>query len=146
MADAQSREPLFREIEHTADLGIEVEAETLPEVFRRAGLALFALMVDPDGVEAREERRIAVPQAGDVAEVLRDWLAACLRLFLREGFVACEIEVVKAGPEGVDSRLRGEKLDQGRHRFLTEVKAVTWHGLRLEREGDRWRGRVIFDV
>jgi len=32
-------EPLLREIEQTADLGIEVEADSAGELFRRAGLA-----------------------------------------------------------------------------------------------------------
>ena len=59
-------ESLFREIEHTADLGIEVEADTAGELFRCAGLALFSLMVSPEGVNACEEREETV-QADGVA-------------------------------------------------------------------------------
>src|SRR2546428_529769 len=35
--------PFAREVEHTADLGLEIEAPTLPLLFERAGLAMLRL-------------------------------------------------------------------------------------------------------
>ena len=40
-----------REIEHTADLGIEVEGADLPSLFSLAGEALYGLIADPSGIE-----------------------------------------------------------------------------------------------
>ena len=39
-----------------------------------------------------------------------------------------------------------ETYDPGRHPLRTELKAVTYHQLEAVRDGDGWRGRVIFDV
>src|SRR5204862_253412 len=47
--------PFVREIEHTADLGLEVEAPSLPLLFERAGLGMLALMIDLAAVEPREQ-------------------------------------------------------------------------------------------
>jgi SHS2 domain-containing protein len=52
--------PLAREIEHTADLGLEIEAPTMAVLFERAGLAMAGLMVELDAVEPRERLTLAV--------------------------------------------------------------------------------------
>ena len=138
-------EPLFREIEHTADLGIEIEADTPGDLFRCAGLALFSLMVSPEGVEAREEREETV-QAEGWEDLLHDWLSRLLRRFLQEGFIATAITIDAIDSTQVHARLAGEKLDYKRHNFETEIKAVTYHQLSVACENGRWRARVIFDV
>ena len=138
-------EPLFREIEHTADLGIEVEAETPDELFRRAGLALFTLMVGLERVEMQEEHEEAV-QAEGWEDLLHDWLSRLLHRFLQEGFIAAQITIDDIDATHLHARLRGEKLDYERHDFETEIKAVTYHQLCVTCENGRWQARVIFDV
>ncbi len=44
----------YREIEHTADLGIEVTAPDLPTLFASAGEALYSLIADPATVQSEE--------------------------------------------------------------------------------------------
>lgn len=138
-------EPFFREIEHTADIGIEVEADTAAELFRCAGLALFTLMVSREGVELREERTRIV-QADGWDDLLHDWLSLLLRDFLQDGFIAANISIEHITMTRVQARLWGEKLDYERHNFETEIKAVTYHQLAVTCENGRWRARVIFDV
>jgi len=138
-------ESLFREIEHTADLGIEVEAEAPGELFRRAGLALFSLMVSPEGVQAREQRHETV-QAEGWEDLLHDWLSRLLHTFLHDGFIAIQITIEDIEATSIRARLIGEKLDYERHDFETEIKAVTYHQLSVTCEDGRWRARVIFDV
>jgi SHS2 domain-containing protein len=138
-------EPLFREIEHTADIGIEVEADTPSELFRRTGLALFSLMVSLEGVEACEEREETVRAEG-WDDLLHDWLSRLLHSFLQDGFIAATITVEEIDSTHVRARLVGEKLDYKRHSFETEIKAVTYHQLSVTCENGRWQARVIFDV
>ncbi|MGE0821099.1 MAG: archease [Candidatus Binatia bacterium] len=140
MAEAQ-----VREIEHTADLGIEVEADTPTELFRCAGLALFSLMVHPAGVHAREMREVSV-HADDWEDLLHEWLSWLLHSFLQDGFIAVAIEVIVINETTIHARLSGEKLDYMRHEFETEIKAVTYHQLSVRQEDGRWKARVIFDV
>jgi SHS2 domain-containing protein len=42
--------------------------------------------------------------------------------------------------------VRGERLDPARHQIFTEIKAVTFHGMRLERGEKGWEAQIIFDV
>jgi SHS2 domain-containing protein len=138
-------ESLFREIEHTADLGIEVESDTPDELFRRAGLAVFSLMVNLEKVELREEREEHA-QAEGWEDLLHDWLSRLLHRFLQEGFIAARITIEEIDTTHLRARLAGEKLDYDRHEFETEIKAVTYHQLSVTCENGRWQARVIFDV
>jgi SHS2 domain-containing protein len=139
-------ETLFREIDHTADLGIEVEGDTVQELFRRAGLALFSLMVSLEGVETREEREVLVEAEG-WEDLIHDWLSRLLHIFLLDGFIAQTIEVTGITAERVEARLWGEKLDFERHDFYTEIKAVTYHQLSVSQSANGcWQARIIFDV
>ena len=138
-------EPFFREIDHTADLGIVVEADSPEDLFRCAGLALFSLMVNVSHVELREERQELV-QSDGWEELLREWLALLLRQFLQDGFIAAKITVDEVDATHVRARVAGEKIDYDRHEFETEIKAVTYHQLSVTCDDGHWRARVIFDV
>ncbi|MBM4257210.1 MAG: archease [Deltaproteobacteria bacterium] len=138
-------EPHFHEIEHTADLGIEVEADSPADLFSCAGLALFSLMVRPEGVKAREVREETVSADG-WENLFHDWLSHLLHRFLQDGFIAVTITVLEIAETHIRARLTGEKLDYERHDFETEMKAVTYHQLSVRNENGRWTARVIFDV
>ena len=134
-----------REFAHTADVGVEVAAPTLPELFERAALGLAATIADLDGVAARERRTVAV-QADDRTGLLHDFLHAVLLLAQIEGFLISAVEVQEADETAVRAVVLGEPVDPGRHRLHGEVKAVTWHGLTVEPTDAGWRGWVLLDV
>ncbi len=139
-------EPTFREIDHTADIGIEVDADTPGELFQCAGMALFSLMVQPRGIQAREVREAAVHAAEGWEQLFHDWLSHLLHQFLQDGFIAATIAILEINEGHVHARLIGEKLDYDRHEFETEIKAVTYHQLSVTCDQGRWHARVIFDV
>ena len=136
---------ILREIEHTADLGIEVEAADLPTLFASAGEALYGLIADPTGIAAKET--IAVSATGDGwEELLHAWLSELLAQFNLKGFVGKECEVKRVEANRVEGEVKGESLDLKRHRFYTEIKGVTYHDLKVWEESGLWYARVIFDV
>lgn len=135
----------YRQIEHTADLGMELEAGDLPGLFSAGAEALYSLIADPSGIEEREE--ILASATGEGWEDLfHAWLRELLAHFNLKGFVGKRCEVVRTDSGRVEARITGETLDLKRHRFYTEIKGVTYHGFRVWEEHGRWRARVIFDV
>jgi protein archease len=135
---------LFRQFEHTGDIGIEIEADSRADLFRRAALAIVQLMVDTARVRPVETRELFIPGTDNV-DLMHDLLSALLQLFIVKAFIwsAAEIE---AGDNGLKVRLSGERFDPDRHEFREEIKAVTYHELSVSEAGGRWRARVIFDV
>jgi protein archease len=135
---------LFREFEHTGDLGIELDAPTRGELFRRAAIAIAALLVETASVAELEQREIVVEAEADL-DLMHDVLTELLALFTVEGFIWRDASVKEAG-RSLRVTLRGEPFDPARHAFRGEIKAVTYHQLMVENSPDGWRSRVIFDV
>ena len=135
----------FQEIEHTADLGVEITAASFPALVAASGEALFALIADPENIDPIEE--INVSASGDEREeLLHAWLCELLARFNVEGFVGKKCSIDQITADRLDGTIRGEKLDLNRHRFRTEIKGVTYHQFRVWQEDGLWRARIIFDV
>jgi SHS2 domain-containing protein len=142
---ARDSGPRARELPHTADLALEVEAPTLPLLFERAGLGVLELMADLRAVEVRERRRLAIEGTG-LEELLRDWLQALVVAFQMDRFAIGELEVERVDDRRVAGFAGGEPVDPARHAIHTEIKGVTYHALAVERAGDGWRARFVVDV
>lgn len=140
----RENQKIFREFEHTGDIGIELEAPTRTELFANAALAVARLMVAVEGISPRE-RRVVETSAETDEDLMHDLLAAALNVFLADGFIWCETRAEER-PDGIAVTLSGERFDPRRHQFLTEIKGVTYHELRVERRRGRWRARIVFDV
>jgi SHS2 domain-containing protein len=136
---------MYETFEHTADLGLRVRAPDLDTLFAEAALALFAaIVVDPATVEARHKVEVRV-SGDDRGYLLFDWLNELLFRFDTEHllFGRFEVHVHDGGLEGT---AWGEPLDRLRHALDHEVKAITYHGLRVEREDGGWVAEVIVDI
>jgi protein archease len=131
--------------EHTADLGLRIRATDLDTLFVEAAQALFETIV-PDLGSVRPERKIDVKVDGDDKPyLLFDWLKELLFHFDAEHLLLGKFEVHVRG-DGLSGVAWGEPLDRARHVLEHEVKAITYHGLRVERHGEQWLAEVIVDI
>ena len=135
----------YREIEHTADVGIEVTAPDLPTLFASAGEALYSLIADPATVQSEEGIAVSATGSG-TEELLHEWLSELLGLFNIRGFIGKRCEISHLTEEQVVGKISGEKLDLQRHTFHTEIKGVTYHDFKMWQDKGEWHVRVIFDV
>ncbi len=136
---------MYETFEHTADLGLRIRAPNLDTLFVEAAQALFSAIVEDLGtVEPRQ--RVDVQLQGDDREyLLFDWLNELLYRFDTEHLLFGRFEAhVEA--QGLHGMAWGEPLDRSRHALLHEVKAITYHGLRVEQTPDGWLAEVIVDI
>lgn len=136
---------MYETFEHTADLGLRIRAADLDTLFAEAGRALFATLVeDLDTVAAVQ--RLEVQLAGDDKDyLLFDWLRTLLYRFDAEHVLLSRFEA-HVRDDGLTGAAWGEPLDRSRHELAHEVKAITYHGLRVERTADGWLAEVIVDI
>jgi SHS2 domain-containing protein len=87
---------------------------------------------------------VRLPAAAE-PELLHGWLTAVLLAFELERWVTHGAVVRRVGG-GLEAEVRGAPFDPERHGGGTEVKAVTRHGLVVERAGEGWRARVLLDL
>jgi SHS2 domain-containing protein len=129
---------MYRFVDHTAELEIELEAESAEGVLEQA-LSAFAELVGPAAGGEPVERRVVV-DAADLPALLASWLDELVFLAETEGLVPERADLVLSGLE-LSAVVSGRR---GAPRHL--VKALTLHRLRLKHENGVWRGRVVLDV
>lgn len=133
-------------INHTADLGIKVRGETLAELFVNSAFAMFDIMMeDIRKVKSAKKVRIKIP-GGEKEDLLFDWLRELLSRFNIDKLVFSRFDILKLTDEGLEAAVKGEKLDFSRHELKTELKAVTYHGLEVNKTKNNWEAQVIFDI
>ena len=130
---------MYRFVDHTAELGVELEAESRPALFQEALLALRELLGDEEAEEA-VVFDVAV-EAPDAAALLVAWLEELLYLAETEGLLPERAAGVDVTATALRARVEGRR---GAPRPL--VKAVTYHDLELRRTDRGWRARITLDV
>ncbi len=136
---------MYELFEHTADVGIRVQAETLETLLAEAAAGLFSVIVaNLDAVRPVQGMAFRV-EASERSDLLHDWLEELLYVFSTRHLVFCQFEVVLTG-EGLTASVRGEPVDLARHQLDSEVKAVTYHGLKVEKHPEGWLAEVILDL
>ena len=102
------------------------------------------MVTNADAVQPAEEVTFQLP-GSNREELLHDWLSELLYTFYARRLVLAEFRV-QVGPTGLSATARGEPIDPSRHEIGGEVKAITWHGLKVEQLADGWQAEVIVDV
>ena len=133
--------------DHTADIGVEVTGRTRKELFVNAAAALFDVMIESKTGEksAKQHKKITI-EGADAADLLINFLRELLYLFNGENFITVRCEIIQFANKELQARLTGESFNSKKHLIKTEIKAVTYSGLTVERVKAGWRARVIFDV
>ena len=134
----------FEILDHTADVGVAAYGATPEELFANAALGMFSIVGDPDKVVPREEREVHV-RSDDVESLLAAFLAELLYLFEVGHFMPHRTTVQAVSDHEVRATVHGEPVSPV-HDLTTDIKAVTHHGLRVEKRDDGWRATVLFDV
>lgn len=135
----------YQIIDHTADIGIEVTADTREELFAKAARAFCDLICDCKTIKRKVERKLAVIRP-DSASLLQGFLNELLYLFETKHELYSSVVRIRFQDNGLMAVVCGEKIDPKRHEIKTGIKGVTYHQLRVWQEGDEWKARVIFDV
>jgi SHS2 domain-containing protein len=130
----------FREIEHTADWELEVWAPDLLALLIQAAKGMYYLAGARLSHEPRLEREFLL-DSSDPETLLVDFLSELLFYGENEGLGFDQFDLVLNGSR-LKARLEGALLDS----YEKEIKAVTYHGLRVEQGEDGFKARLIFDV
>jgi SHS2 domain-containing protein len=132
-------------IEHTADIGIRVKAGDLKGLFSNAALAMFDIIAQKTNLKpaAKEELKISL-NADDLESLFIDWLNELLSLAATKELIFSGFRINKLGKNILQAVATGEKTEG--YKLNVEIKAATYHQLKLEELKDGWQAEVIFDV
>ncbi len=136
--------------EHTADLAIHARGDSLGEAVSEAarGLSLIATGRDDLHLQPDQEVRFEL-EAPDLPALVVAFLSELLWLLESQDTLwlggGADIEESADGWR-VLARGNGIRYEPDVHGQGTEIKAVTYHDLRMERDGAAWRCQVVVDI
>ncbi len=136
---------MYETFDHTADVGLRIRSESLDGLFADAARGLFSVLVaNLEAVQPLDE--VSIDLGRDEYDMLLfDWLAELLYTFDVRKLLLSQFDV-HVGDDGLRATARGEPLDPARHLMAHEIKAITYHELKVEHTDDGWLAEVIVDI
>ncbi len=136
---------LYELIEHTADICIRVKADDLKGLFKNAALSMFDIISEGKKPVAKKIEKIKIKQkADDIDELFINWLNELLSLSATKELVFSDFEIDKLDKNNLQATLIGKDIKN--YKVNTEIKAATYHELKIAKTQSGWQAEVIFDV
>jgi SHS2 domain-containing protein len=136
----------FEILEHTADLGIRVQADSLAEILRTAGQALMQIVTGatPQNDSVTHDLHIT---AADHEQLLVNWLSELNYLLQTRQFLFAGCQEMQLSADGCRARVLGETAQHSRLTIITEIKAITYHKAYVHcTEEGKWEAQVYLDL
>ncbi len=134
----------FNEDIATADVAVEVWANTIEELFCDSALAVSEVMVDTATVEPLIEREISL-SSNSLDMLLYDFLNEIVYLKDAQTLLFSKFEV-KINDLNLEAKLWGENINGEKHNLRIDVKAVTLYRFNLYFENGLWRAEFVLDI
>ncbi len=138
-------------IEHTADIGIKVFGKDLDELFINAATAMFDIIVSakrseasPKGTTSPVKKFIIDKKADNLENLLVEWLGELLFLYSTKNIVFDKFDIKELDDNHINAVISGWPTQD--YKIKTEIKAVTYHMLKVWQEKNHWFAQLIFDV
>jgi len=131
-------------LDHTADIGLKVWADSIEGLFQEAGKSITSLMVNGK-IDPTTSCPIQL-QADSLEDLFHDWLAELNYLFLVKHRIFESFVFQNLTEKSLQCVGYGEFCDPKRHRAQTEIKAITYHQLYVQKQSNQWIAQVFFDL
>lgn len=138
----------YRFLDHTADIAVEVSAETIEELFINSASAWRDAVIEnpPEGIE---EKRIYLNE-NTLEEVLVNFLDELNYLLYSKRWVFSTVKKISLKSKGkswdFDCRIVGTELNESKHFIKEEIKAVTFHQMLIQKINEQYNTRIVFDI
>jgi len=139
----------FELVDHTADVGIKAHGSTLTELFENAARGMFAVIAGEKykAQGSKIEKKIEINENKDnLEEILVSWLSELLYIFNREKIYLDNFRILSLNNNGIKAETSGVNIDLYQSDLYTEIKAVTFHNLKIEEDVEGFSCTIIFDV
>ena len=135
----------YRTIDHTADIGVAVQADSVETLFAEAARALSELIFGQRAFTATETVTVAV-EGSDWPDLMINWLRELLFLWNGKHLIVGPVRIRQIAPFSLEAAVRVDQSPCDPHDILSDIKAVTYHAIKVGKTASGWQARVIFDI
>ena len=135
----------YEQFSHTADIGLRVFGKDLKELFENAAFAMFDTIADLEGLKGDLEERFEL-EAQNPEELLIAWLDELLYNFYTKQIIFFKFQIEELTDTRIKAKALGRLVGSNRNRLKTEIKAATYHDLKIQKIPEGCQVDIIFDV
>ena len=135
----------YEQTDHTADLGLKIFGNSLPDLFANAGYALFNTLTDLSKVSP-VTKQVFHLQRDTTEELLIEWMGELLYTFETEGLLFNRFNITSLNKNSLSAEAEGEFFNSSIHFIKNGIKAVTYHNLKIEQKNGLWQAEVVLDI
>ena len=139
---------MFELFEHKADVGVRGTGKSQEGAFSECAKAMFSVIADLKAVGGKESEGLDLG-----ANSREDLLVGFLNelLYLHDAkemlFSSFDLHITDAsGKWKLEGRAFGEKTDKEKHGIKGDVKAATYHQLKVEEKDGKFLAQCVLDV
>ena len=136
----------YKIIEHTADFSFRVFAKTNQEIFENGAFALMELMFQTSSSKKAKliETKIKINSL-DTATLLIDWLREIHYLAVVEKRITKKIQIGKLNDKSINTQVWTKDLNP-EDKIIREIKAITYHDIKISKKNDILYADIVCDV
>jgi protein archease len=135
----------YEVLEHTADVRVRVYGGSFADLLRNSALALMSLIAATEAVRPMSEIEFEI-EGETKEEILVKMLGEIIYIHEVRKMVFSDVSLELTGGRKLRGRLFGEKIDPERHELELDVKAATYHNLKIQKVNDRFMAEIVFDI
>jgi SHS2 domain-containing protein len=136
----------YQLIDHTADFGIHVYGTDSKELFANAAWALFDVITEIDPLIGLDSCHIEV-SGDDWSDLMVNWLREVLYLWNGKELLVKKVRILSLSETELSATVDFDPFNPDRHVIKTEIKAVTYHQIQVNRTpSGEWEAMIIFDI
>ncbi|MCL4538153.1 MAG: archease [Bacteroidetes bacterium] len=137
-------DPGWRLLEHTADIRMEVRGTSKEEFFLNAARGFTSLLVPEAGGLPDTDIELNL-KADNIEELLVDWLRELLFRHETKGFILISADIAEVSATSLRANLAGRTRASEEEPEI-EIKAVTYHGLSVQKNDAGYVVTIVFDI
>jgi SHS2 domain-containing protein len=131
-------------LDHPADVRIEVRGGTIEELFANAAQAFGQIVGDREDIEPEEKIEVEA-RAETLEDLMVDWLRELLFLHETRQLVPVSARIIELGSKRLRAKVFVRTLAPDEVPPY-EIKAVTYHGLSVDRTDEGYVTKILFDI
>jgi SHS2 domain-containing protein len=129
----------YRYLEHSTDAIVQAHGSSLEELFENSAMGLVNIMFDIDKVENRQSETI-IASDENLENLLFDWLEKVLLKIFIDQIVLSRFSIrvfekdknLEEKRYFLEAQVGGEKVNYDKHNYKIEIKAITYHELKIQ--------------
>lgn len=130
-------------LEHPGDIMIRAIGKDVAELFANMSKGMMAFLYGEEAVQqfVGDKREVIELKADDRESLFVDWLSELLFLSNTNYRLYGEVKVLELNDQHVKTEVSSCPAQA-----VDDIKAVTYHGLKIEEKEGQWEAVVVFDI